>query len=80
MIRQAVPWATSVVTLWAMWLLAKKRWQGWVVGLANQVLWIATAVLFRTWGLLPLTFALIIVYTRGLIAWRAEEANAAWRS
>lgn len=35
MIRQAVPWATSAVTLWAMWLLSQKRWQGWAVGLAN---------------------------------------------
>lgn len=73
MIRQLVPWATSAFTLWAMWLLSKKRWEGWVVGLVNQILWIATAVLFETWGLLPLTVALIYVYTKGLIAWRAES-------
>ena len=72
MIKQLVPWATSAFTLWAMWLLSKKRWEGWVVGLANQVLWITTAILFETWGLLPLTLALIVVYTKGLIAWRAE--------
>jgi hypothetical protein len=75
-IRQAVPWLTSVFTLWAMWLLAKKRWQGWVVGLFNQVLWVATAVLFRTWGLLPLTAALIVVYIRGLVDWRRAEVAA----
>lgn len=73
MTRQLVPWMTSAVTLLGMWLLARKDWRGWVVGLVNQVLWVATAVLFKTWGFLPLTCALIVVYTRGLLAWRADE-------
>ena len=79
MIRQAVPWATSGFTLWAMWLLSQKRWEGWLVGLVNQVLWVATAVLFRTWGLLPLTAALVVVYVRGLIAWRRDAEGARLR-
>lgn len=71
-IRQFVPWATSAFTLWAMWLLSRKDYRGWIVGLGNQVLWVATAILFRTWGLLPLTLCLIVVYVRGLVRWRAE--------
>ncbi len=73
MIKQLVPWVTSAFTLWAMWLLATKRWEGWVVGLLNQICWVSTAVLYKTWGLLPLTAALIVVYTKGLIAWRRES-------
>lgn len=32
------------------------------------------AVLFRTWGLLPLTAALVVVYTSGIVRWRSDAA------
>ena len=56
-----------------MWLLAQKKSAGWIVGLVNQVLWVTFAIVYAAWGLLPLTVALIFVYTKGLIKWRAEE-------
>lgn len=71
--RAVLPWATSAGTLAAMWLLGQKRSVGWIVGLANQVLWITFAVMFEAWGLLPLTCALIVVYTKALIAWRRDD-------
>lgn len=73
MIKTLLPWATSAGTLLGMWLLAQKRSFGWIVGLCNQVLWVTFAITFQAWGLLPLTVALIYVYTKGLIKWRAEE-------
>ncbi len=57
-----------------MWLLAQKKSSGWIVGLVNQILWVTFAITYQAWGLLPLTAALIFVYTKGLIKWRAEEA------
>ncbi len=68
--KQAIPWMTSAVTLYAMWVIGNKKWWGWLVGLGNQVLWVALAVVFKTWGLLPLTACLIVLYTRNLLAWR----------
>lgn len=73
--RALLPWATSAGTLLGMWLLAQKKSVGWIVGLCNQVLWVAFATTFKAWGLLPLTVALIFVYTKGLIKWRAEEKS-----
>lgn len=70
MIRTLLPWLTSAGTLLGMWLLSNKRWEGWVVGIANQVLWVATSILYGTWGFLPLTAALLVVYGRGLVRWR----------
>lgn len=74
MLKTLLPWATSAGTLLGMWLLAQKRSIGWTVGLINQILWVTFAITFKAWGLLPLTIALIFIYTKGLIKWRAEEA------
>lgn len=71
--RSLLPWATSAGTLLGMWLLAQKKSVGWIVGLVNQILWVTFAITFKAWGLLPLTVALIFVYTQGLLKWRAEE-------
>ena len=62
--------ATSLVTILGMWLVAKKRWEGWAVGLANQALWFALIVQTRSWGLLVLMAALVWIYSRALIDWR----------
>ncbi|MBK6857528.1 MAG: hypothetical protein IPG97_13525 [Microthrixaceae bacterium] len=62
--------ATSLVTILGMWLVARKRWEGWAVGLANQALWFALIVQTRSWGLLVLMAALVWIYSRALIDWR----------
>jgi hypothetical protein len=73
MTRQLLPFATGLLTLAAMWLVGNKRTLGWTIGLANQALWLAFIVVFKAWGLLPLTVVLTVTYTRNLIRWRREE-------
>lgn len=75
--RQAIPLATSLGTLLGMYLAGSKRWEGWAVGLANQALWLWFIVQFEAWGLLPLLVALVFVYTRNLLLWRAETPTPA---
>ncbi len=75
MIRQGIALATSILTLAGMWLAGSHRWEGWLVGLLNQVLWIAFIVAFGAWGLLPLSLALIVVYTRNLVRWRSSASR-----
>ncbi len=74
MIRTLVPWATSAITLLAMWLIGQKKSIGWLVGLLNQVLWVALSLMFETYGLLVLTAALIYVYSKSMLSWRRDEA------
>lgn len=63
----------SVITLVGMWLVSRKRWQGWAVGLANQFLWFWLIVTTGQWGLLLLLVALVYIYGRALITWRRDE-------
>lgn len=74
-LKLVISTATSVVTLFAMWVIGAKKWYGWAMGLANQALWVTFAVLFKAWGLLPLTAALIVVYSRNLLAWRTAVSE-----
>lgn len=73
MIRQLIPLATSILTLYGMKLAGDKNKRGWVVGLANQALWFASIVAFGMWGLLPLNVALVFVYSRNLRLWAKQE-------
>ena len=70
--KQTIPWITSAVTLYSMFLLGHKKWYGWLIGLANQSLWLTTIFMFKEWGLLPLTACLIVLYAHNLRRWRRE--------
>ena len=67
---QLMDWITGAMTLLAMELIARKYWQGWAIGLANQGLWLALIFTRELYGLLPLTV---------LLAWRYYVAIRAWR-
>ncbi len=71
--RQLLPLVTGLVTIAGMWLAGSKKSAAWILGLANQALWLAFIVVFAAWGLLPLNFALVIVYSRNLMKWRRED-------
>jgi nicotinamide riboside transporter PnuC len=68
-----VPWLTSAGTLLAMWLAGSGDRRAWIVGLINQLLWFALIFTTGTYGLLPLTCALCVIYTRNLLRWRRES-------
>lgn len=71
--KQILPLILSLLTIVGMWLIGNKNRLGWVVGLFNQTLWITFAIVFKAWGLLPLTLVLIVVYTRNLTKWTKTD-------
>lgn len=72
MIRDHLPWLLSAITIWMTLLAGNKHKSAWVVGLINQALWLVWIIASETWGLLPLTVALSIVYIRNYVKWRAS--------
>lgn len=76
-VKVYLPWLLSAITIW-MTLLAgnKTRW-AWLVGLANQSLWLTWIIASESWGLLPMTAALTFVYARNHFKWnKAAEQSA----
>jgi hypothetical protein len=71
--RQLLPFTLSLLTMFAMWLLGNKNKLGWVVGLVNQAFWITFAIVFKAWGLLPLSLVLVFIYSRNLRRWIRDD-------
>lgn len=66
-------WVVGLMTLTAMELIARKKWQGWAVGLANQVLWFYLIVYQQQlWGLAMLSAVLTWRYSVALMKWRRD--------
>ena len=66
-------WVISCVTLASMELIARKRWQGWALGLCNQGLWFYVVIWQRDlWGLAIIPIVLTWRYSVALRKWKAE--------
>lgn len=76
MVEQVLPLAASCVTLVVMWLAGNNDRRAWWVGLGGQTIWLSFIVVFAAWGLLPLSVALVGVYTRNIVRGRREAALA----
>ena len=72
--KLAISLLTSAGTLWGMWAAGGKKSYAWLIGLGNQVVWLAFIVAFQAWGLLPLSASLVVVYTRNHLRWKREAA------
>lgn len=65
-----LPYILSIITAYTMLLAGNKRAGAWLVGLLNQVLWLTWIIVSETWGLLPMTAVMVIVYIRNYIKWK----------
>jgi hypothetical protein len=68
-----LPWLLSVITIWMTVLAGNKHPTAWLVGLANQALWLGWIVASSAWGLLPMNIALWIVYGRNHWKWNTAS-------
>lgn len=75
-IGEYLPWLLSVITIYTMFLAGDRKWYTWLVGLANQVLWLVWIIAIGGWGLLPMNIALWVVYIRNHLKWRKEAAKS----
>lgn len=72
MLVEIIPWVLSSWTLMTMWLAGNKSSWAWVSGLTSQFLWLAFNITYEAWGLIPLSFALMFVYSRNLRKWQRK--------
>jgi len=66
-------WIAGFLTLISMEMIARHKWQGWAVGLANQAVWFVLIYSRELWGLLPLTVILSWRFGVALVKWREVE-------
>lgn len=68
-----LPWLLSAITIYMTVLAGNKRRHAWLVGLANQGLWLFWILYTGSWGFLPMNIALWIVYGRNHMKWNKER-------
>lgn len=66
-----LPWLLSALTIWMTLLAGNKHPKAWLIGLANQVLWLVWIIAIQKWGLLPMNFAMWFLYLRNHLKWNA---------
>lgn len=69
-----LPWLLSMITIWMTLAAGNKHKSAWLIGLANQALWLVWIIAAEAWGLIPLNAALWIVYARNHWKWAKEAA------
>jgi hypothetical protein len=64
-----MPWLLSAITIYMTVLAGNKTSWAWAIGLVNQALWLVWIFAAQAYGLLPMNFALWIVYSRNHMKW-----------
>lgn len=67
--RDYLPWILSGLTICMTILAGNRHPRAWMLGMINQVLWLAWILVMGAWGLLPMNLALWGVYVRNHLRW-----------
>jgi hypothetical protein len=68
-------WFLSALTILVTIATGMKNKNAWALGLTSQALWLLWIWATKQWGLLPLTFVLIVLYARNHVLWNRAEAE-----
>lgn len=66
-------WILSIAGALGMWLVGKKRWWSWYVGIGTQGLWIMYALISQQYGFLASVALFGSVYVQNAYKWTKEH-------
>jgi hypothetical protein len=69
-------WVLATIGVLGIYFVGRKTIWGWLVLLANEVIWIAYALTTKQYGFIVSAVAYAIVYVRSFIHWRRDDASA----
>ena len=69
-------WAISVLGLSAFWIAGSGKKWGWLVGIAQEIVFVIYSVIFRQWGFLVSAFIFMGVFGRNYLRARKLERSA----
>lgn len=65
-------WILSFGSFIMLWLMGNKHPYAPIVGIFNQVLWIAYVIQTKHWGLFPGVLGYTFIHIRNVIKWQKE--------
>lgn len=66
-------WLLAVLGVSGMYFVGKKTVWGWLVLLANEVIWVVYALVTKQYGFILMAIAYAIVYIKSYLEWRKAE-------
>ncbi len=66
-------WLLAVLGVSGMYFVGKKTVWGWLVLLANEVIWVVYALVTKQYGFIMMAIAYAIVYIKSYLEWRKAE-------
>jgi hypothetical protein len=66
-------WLLAVLGVSGMYFVGKKTVWGWLVLLANEVIWVVYALVTKQYGFIVMAIAYAIVYIKSYLEWRKVE-------
>jgi nicotinamide riboside transporter PnuC len=66
-------WIAAIFTIIGIELLRRKMWQGFLVGLLNEISWAYIAINKEVYGLLLLVAVLSVQYSWAIYTWRKSK-------
>ena len=65
-------WVLATIGVLGIYFVGRKTIWGWLVLLANEVIWIAYALTTKQYGFIVSAVAYAIVYVRSFLHWRRD--------
>lgn len=66
-------WFAGGVSITGLWISGHSPRLGWVYGIASQTVWVTYGLATHQHGLLALSAAMVLVYSRNLHRWRGTK-------
>jgi hypothetical protein len=65
-------WVLAAIGVFGIYFVGRKTIWGWLILLANEVIWIVYAVSTKQYGFIVSAIAYGVVYVRSFIHWRQD--------
>lgn len=70
-----LPWLLSALSA-SQFILIGNKWRGvWILGVGLQFLWLLYIWASKSWGFMPLTLLLFVIYTRNHFKWEHQTPD-----
>lgn len=73
---EALTYILSMMTIISLLLAGNMKKEAWLIGLANQALWLVWIFMTKNWGFIPMNAALWVVHFRNYHLWRQADEQA----
>jgi nicotinamide riboside transporter PnuC len=66
-------WVSGFLSLFVMYVVGKKIWWGWLLGIVNIAMFIYINTTYKLWGFLPANFIMLAIMAKNTWQWYVQR-------